>query len=100
MARWTAKCWLGSKSGYQNCEVNANTVTGAHEQLKRIYGAEQISNLREVSGGGSSLSSGDSSGILWLAGVGFILYILVTYCYIAVPIIALLIALYIYGSSD
>jgi hypothetical protein len=100
MATWRAKCWLGSSAGYQDLEVQANTLNGAKEQLHRIYGAEQISNLREVSGGGSSLSSGDSSGILWLAGVGFILYILVTYWYIAVPIIALLIALYIYGSSD
>lgn len=70
MARWTAKCWLGSKSGYQNIEVSANTIGGAKEQLQDIYGAEQIINLRQIreesSGSGIELPS---DGRMWLVGL-------------------------------
>jgi len=38
--------------------------------------------------------------LLVLVGIGFVLYLLVTYWYIAVPVAAILIALAIYGSSD
>jgi hypothetical protein len=89
MARWTAKCWLGSKSGYQNCEVNANTVTGAHEQLKRIYGAEQIINLREVRNSltsGSSSFGGSLSTLMWLAA----LFVIISYWQIILPIVAII----------
>lgn len=55
--RWTAKCWMGSSSGYVDLEVSANTINGAKEQLERVYGAEQIINLREVRG------ESDSSGV-------------------------------------
>lgn len=87
MATWRAECWLGSSAGRQTLEVQANTIHGAKEQLERVYGAEQISNLREVrSGSGSSLSSGDSSGAIWLIAAIFILGFIVTYWYIAIPI--------------
>lgn len=49
MATWQAKCWLGSATGYQTLEVQANSFSGAEQQLKRIYGAQQIINLRRVS---------------------------------------------------
>jgi hypothetical protein len=48
MATWRAECWLGSEVGYQNLEVEANTIQGAKSQLERIYGAEQIIDLHEV----------------------------------------------------
>ncbi len=66
--RWTAKCWLGSKSGYVDIEVNANTVQGAKEQLQSIYGAQQVINLRRVNqgGSGSSMPAGTS---IWLIGI-------------------------------
>ena len=49
MVTWRAKCWLGSASGYQTLEVQSNTYSGAQQQLKRIYGAEQIINLWQMS---------------------------------------------------
>lgn len=88
MARWTAKCWMGSASGYQDIEVSANTINGAHEQLKNIYGAEQIINLREIrnsgggGGGGIELGSGGWKIIGVLLAIGAI----VTYWYIIIPI--------------
>jgi len=88
MARWTAKCWLGSASGYQDIEVSANTINGAKEQLQSIYGAEQIINLREVrgsgggGGGGIELGSGGWTIIGVLLGIGAI----VAYWYIILPI--------------
>jgi hypothetical protein len=99
MARWTAKCWLGSSAGYQDCEVDASTINGAKQQLERIYGAEQIINLREVrSGSSSSYSGGDVSGWAWIIGIVFAIWLCVEYWYIVVPILAVLIALAIYGS--
>ena len=87
MATWRAECWLGSSAGRQTLEVQANTLTGARQQLERVYGAEQITNLREVkSGSGSISSSGDSSGAIWLIGAVFVLGFIVTYWYIAIPI--------------
>ena len=58
MARWKAKCWLGSKNGFVNLEVESATFAGAREQMENIYGAEQVINLRQIS---SSNSSDDSS---------------------------------------
>jgi len=70
---------MGSKSGYVDIEVSANTLGGAKEQLQNIYGAEQIINLREISsGGGGGLSVGGGSGGMLLAGLfagaGLLLY--------------------------
>ena len=65
--RWTAKCWLGSKSGYVDIEVNANTVQGAKEQLQNIYGAQQVINLRRVREGGDS-SPIPTSASIWIIG--------------------------------
>ena len=63
MGQWTAKCWLGSSSGYQQLTVKSNTWTGAKEQLERIYGAEQIINLEEVRESGNTNSSSSSGDI-------------------------------------
>jgi hypothetical protein len=94
MARWTAKCWLGSRSGYQDCEVSASSAAGAQDQLERIYGAEQIVNLRQVGNGGlfsGSSSSGGSSGgslsaLMWLAA----LFVFISYWQIILPIAAII----------
>ena len=70
MPVFRAKCWLGSSSGYQELEVQSNTLYGAKEQFQRIYGAEQVINLREVRGGSSSGSGiGDVSGTVALIGL-------------------------------
>jgi len=86
MATYRAKCWLGSSSGYQNLEVQSNTMIGAKEQLKRIYGAEQIINLHEVRGNNSSSSSSESSGGGALAlGILLLIGVVVNWWYYAIP---------------
>jgi hypothetical protein len=67
--RWIASCWMGSASGYVDIEVNAATSNGAVEQLKSVYGAEQIRNLRQVRNGGDSGSSLPSGSSIWLIGL-------------------------------
>jgi hypothetical protein len=67
--RYTAECWMGSASGYVDIEVNAATSNGAIEQLKNVYGAEQIRNLRQVRTGGDSGSSLPSGSSIWIAGI-------------------------------
>jgi hypothetical protein len=77
MATWTAKCWLGQSAGYQQLEVQANTLSGAKQQLERVYGAEQIINLREVrnsSSGSSEGSLGGTVGLIGLAAAAWFLY--------------------------
>jgi len=61
MATWQGYCWLGSENGYQTLEVQSNTYHGAEAQLKRIYGAETVANLHEVSGGSSHSGGGGFS---------------------------------------
>lgn len=100
MARWTAKCWLGSASGYQDIEVSANTMTGAKEQLINTYGAQQILNLREVRNSSSSGSTELSSGSWMLLGVLFILFLIVEYWYIAIPLIVLAIISWLFLRDD
>ena len=96
MATYRAKCWLGSSSGYQELEVQSNTIQGAEEQFQRIYGAEQIINLREVrSGSSTSSSSGDVGGYLVLGAILFGIWLLVEYWWIVVPVAAVCLILYI-----
>ena len=75
MATYRAKCWLGSSSGYQDLEVQSNTYYGAKEQFQRIYGAEQIINLREVRGESTSGSGvgdiGGTAGLIGLVALGW-----------------------------
>jgi hypothetical protein len=103
MVTWKADVFVNSQVGRITTEVEAATFSGAQQQIYAKHGdVQQITNLRQVNSnsGGSSFSSGDSGGLLWLAGIGFVLYLLVTYWYIAVPVAAILTALAIYGSSD
>ena len=103
MATWKADVFVNSQVGRITTEVEAATFSGAQQQIYAKHGdVQQITNLRQVNSnsGGSSFSSGDSGGLLLLAGIGFVLYLLVTYWYIAVPVAAILTALAIYGSSD
>ncbi len=69
---------MGSKSGYVDLQVSASTWGGAKEQLERVYGAEQIINLREISNSGGS-SSSDSGGLFGLALIVGGIYLGITY---------------------
>ena len=101
MATFRAKCWLGSSSGYQELEVQSNTLQGAKEQFERIYGAEQIINLRQVrSGGSSSSDSTDLGGYLALGAFLFGIWLLVEYWWIVVPIAVILGILIIMGWNE
>tara|TARA_B100001996_G_scaffold222996_1_gene171541 strand:- start:606 stop:992 length:387 start_codon:yes stop_codon:yes gene_type:complete len=62
MATWNAKCYLGTKGGYQNLQVDASSVNGARQQFERVYGSQQTMNIRRV--GGDSYSGGGSMGAI------------------------------------
>ena len=62
MATWTAKCYLGTKGGYQNLQVDAATFNGAAQQIERVYGSQQTINIRRVSD--DSTSGGFDMGAL------------------------------------
>jgi hypothetical protein len=88
MATYRAKCWLGSSSGYQELEVQSNTLYGAKEQFERIYGAEQVINLRKVSSGNKP--SSDSGGFLGLCSFLVVIWLFIEYWWIVVPIAIIL----------
>ena len=101
MATYRAKCWLGSSSGYQELEVHSNTLYGAKEQFERIYGAEQVINLRKVSSGNKpSSDSGDVGGYLILGAILFGIWLLVEYWWIVIPVAVISGFLIWYGSQD
>lgn len=75
--RWTASCWLGSEAGRVDLEVQASTLSGAKQQLERIYGAENIWNLRQVreqSDISPSSVSGGAAIVGLFAAAGLFLY--------------------------
>lgn len=100
METWKAECWLGSNIGIQTLEVEASSSIGAKEQLKRIYGASKITDLRlSKSSDDSSLNSEDKEVFAWVALIGFILYLLVTYWYITIPISVLILIFSGFGTK-
>jgi hypothetical protein len=60
---------MGSASGMIDIEVNAATSTGAADQLKNVYGAHYIRNLRQVRTKGDSGSSMPTGSSIWLIGI-------------------------------
>ena len=103
MATWKADLFVNSKVGRITTEVEAATFSGAKEQIYAKHGnVQQITNLRQVNSnsGGSSFNSDDVDGKMWLVGIGIVLYLLVTYWYIAVPLIIIGGVLYYYGSRE
>jgi hypothetical protein len=86
MARWTAKCWLGTNSGYQQLEVQSSTYSGAEEQLRRIYGAQSIINLRQVN---EHSSSGGGDGLMGLMTIIGALFLMFTFWPIALALVVL-----------
>lgn len=95
MATYRAKCWLGSSVGYQELEVESNTINGAYQQFERIYGAEQVINCHKVSSSGSS-DSGDVSGYLLIGAILFGIWLIVEYWWIIVPVAVIIAALLAY----
>ena len=73
MATWRAEVFVNSRVGRINTEVEAATFSGAKEQIYAKHGdVQQIVNLRQVSSGGSSSSSGsglDLGGTVGLIGL-------------------------------
>jgi hypothetical protein len=103
MATWKADLFVNSKVGRIKTEVEAATFSGAKEQIYAKHdNVQQITNLRQVNSnsGGSSFNSDDVDGKMWLVGIGIVLYLLVTYWYIAVPLIIIGGVLYYYGSRE
>lgn len=103
MATWRAEVFVNSQVGRITTEVEAATFSGAKQQIYAKHGdVQQIVNLREVhsGGGGSTASSGDVGGLVLLLGIGFVLYFLVTYWYIAIPVGVIILILIGMGMSD
>lgn len=104
MGLWRGTAWLGQSAGRQQVEVRANTYSGAVQQIEKIYGGESIWDLHEVhdSGSSSSLNFADIGGSALLVGFLFLLWLIVQYWTIILPIgiIGGLIALWNWIDTD
>jgi hypothetical protein len=103
MATWRAEVFVNSQVGRITTEVEAATFSGAKQQIYAKHGdVQQITNLRQVSsgGGGSSMDSDSSAGLLILGAIGVFLYLIVHYWYIAIPIGIVLLILIGMGMDD
>jgi len=80
MAQWTARCYLGTKEGYQNLTANASTIQGAKDQFERVYGSQQTINIRRSDdnfySGGSSMGAieGISALLFWVGAFLLFMY--------------------------
>ena len=100
MATWTAKCWLGSESGYVDLTTQAGTLNGARAQFENIYGAEQVVNLREVSkSSGGDTDLGDIGGMIGLFAILFVLWLIIEYWMWIIPITLIAAILWYWGNK-
>ena len=110
MARFEAQVWVSGQAPYQ-AEINSINVFEARKNIARREGVEEkyVNRVFEVqeqkssssSSSSSVFSSGDTGGMVWLLGIGFVLYLLVTYWYIAIPVAIILgILIYIGRNED
>ena len=108
MARFEAQVWVSGQHPYQ-AEINAANVFQARKNIARREGVEkkyvnrvfEVQEQKSPSSPSPSFSSGDTGGMVWLLGIGFVLYLLVTYWYIAIPVAIILgILIYIGRNED
>jgi hypothetical protein len=100
MATWKGEAWLGTASGRQTVTVQSNTFRGAKEQIEQIYGTSDVHNLREVGRSESSSSDTDFGGIALLCLGLFVLWLIIEYWWIIVPLTVIGGILYYLGSRD
>ena len=102
MATWRAEVFVNSRVGRINTEVEAASFSGAKEQIYAKHGdVQQIVNLRQVSSGGSSFTSGgDTGGYLILGAIAFGIWLLVEYWWIVIPVAVIIGLLAWYGSKE
>lgn len=87
MATWRADIKVVDTGGFFEVEVVAGSSGTAKETIQKIYHPILIYNLREVSSRNRSSGTTEvSPGMYWFVGFVFILYIVVTYWYVVVPI--------------
>ena len=104
MALFEAQVWVSGELPYQ-AEINTSNVFQARKNIARREGVDEkyVNRVVQVqeqtsSSSSSSFSSGNSEGMVWLLGIGFVLYLLVTYWYIAIPV-AIILSILIYMGS-
>ena len=91
MATWQAEVWEYNV-GHYDVEVQAPTWGTARKKICDIYCVDEneVVNLREANGWGSSASSaGDMGGWLIIGAILFAIWLVMEYWWIIVPIVAL-----------
>lgn len=89
MAIWKAKIKAVQGGTPFDVTVVAGSSHTATETIKQIYSPVWISNLRVISERNNQsehFSSEATSGMYWFVGFVFLLYFIVTYWYISIPI--------------
>lgn len=104
MAKFQADVWLGQASGEQRVTVSSNTWNGARQQIMRIYGVNEgdVHNLRECRESSNSSGDTDYESLGVLAIVLFVLWAILEYWMIILPvsIIVGILAIIYYFNND
>jgi hypothetical protein len=77
--------------------VESGSISTAKQEIEHLYDPIYIRNLRQVSGGSSSSSSGDVEGYVWLIAILFVIWLIAEYWMFVLPIGAIIAVLAIIG---
>lgn len=91
MATWKANVFVNSRVGQITTTVEAASYSGAEQQIYAKHGdVTTISNLRQVSDGGSLLSdAADMGGWFILGCIVFATWLIMEFWWIIVPVAAI-----------
>ena len=100
MSTWKANLFVNSKVGRICTEVQASTFQGAKDQIYAKHGnVQQILNLSRVNSE-SSNSHSDSSSMLSGIAALFLIWAIIKYWYIVVPVSIIVLILYYFSTRN
>lgn len=78
--------------------TEAGSINTARQQIEKLYDPIYIRNLREVSGGSSLTDAGDIGGWVVIGGIVFVIWLVVEYWWIVLPIAAISLIVWMYNT--
>lgn len=98
MATWRADIKVVDSGSFFPVEVTAGSSWTAKQTIEKIYKPILIYNLHQISSNnsGSSGSTEVTSGMYWFVGSVFLLYLIVTYWFIIIPVAIIIFLLWMW----
>ena len=77
--------------------TEAGSIGTARQQIEKLYDPIYIRNLREVGGGSSFTDAGDVGGWVVIGSIVFVLWLIVEYWWIILPIAVICLIAWLYS---